>query len=61
MRADGDVVRFAGFHSLVHNHGIAGMTATGYIGVVYERDEFIVWTSSEVAVAFAEVDIDFDF
>jgi hypothetical protein len=37
------------------------MTAAGDIGIVYERNEFVVWTSFEVAVAFAEVDIDFDF
>jgi hypothetical protein len=61
MCTDGDVVRFACFDSLVHDHGITSMPATGHISVVYERDEFIVWTSFEVAVSFAEVDINFDF
>jgi hypothetical protein len=61
MRPNGDVVRFACFHSLVHDHRITSMAATGHIGVVYEWDEFIVWTSSEIAVTLAEVDIDLDF
>ena len=51
----------AGFDSLVHDHGITGMAATGHVGVVYERDEFFIWTSFEIAVSLAEVDIDFDF
>ena len=61
MRSNRNVVCFACLDGLVHDHRVAGMATTSDIGIVYERNEFIVRTSFEVAVTFAEVDVDLDF
>lgn len=60
MRASFDVVRFAEADGLLHDEGVAGVEAAGDIGVVDKRDEVFIGAAGEVAVGFAEVDVDLD-
>ena len=61
MGPDGDVVGFAGFDGAVHDHGVACVAAAGDVGIVDQGNELVVGACFEVAVAFAEVDVDFYF
>ena len=58
MRADEDVVGFALAHCFLHYEGVAAVETAGYIGDVNEREELLVWTAFQIAVAFAEVNVD---
>ena len=57
MSADFDIVGFALAHCLHHYEGVSGVEATGYVGDVYKGVELGVGPAFEVAIAFAQVDV----
>ena len=52
MRADEDVVSFALAHCFLHYEGVAAVETAGYVGDVNEREELLVGTAFQIAVAF---------
>jgi len=55
MCTDGDIVLFTSSHCLLHDQRITSMEAASYVCMIDEWDEFVVWSTLEIAIAFAEL------